>query len=78
MATKTADLRAAVRSYTGSDGKVKRVWETVGAEWTNEKGQRWITIARWFNPAGLVNPDDRPEVSLAVFTVDGAASGGNV
>lgn len=70
MATKIYDVSAKVRSYTDSrTGEVKGVYQNVGAVWKNENGNVWLSLARWFNPAGLLNEENRPEVSLGLFKV---------
>lgn len=68
MTTKIYDVSAKVRTYTDSKtGEVKGVWQNVGAVWKGDDGGVWLSLARWFNPAGLPNPDQRPEVSLSLF-----------
>lgn len=67
MAQKIYDVTAKVRSYTDRNGEQKGVWQNVGAVWKGDDGAVWLTLARWFNPAGLPNPDQRSDVSLSLF-----------
>jgi hypothetical protein len=75
MTQKIYDVAVKVRSYTDKDGKTKGVWENVGAVWKGDDGGVWLSLARWFNPAGIANPEHRPEVNLSLFKPNsGAAS----
>lgn len=76
---KIYDLCVAVDSYTDREGKDKNRYQTVGAVMEKDDGGRFIMLERWFNPAGVKNPDNRSNVLLAMFEPKdySANNGGN-
>lgn len=62
---------AAVKTRTYQDhrtGENKAVWQTIGAVWTDDStGNKWLTISRWFNPAGVPFDDGRDAISISLF-----------
>jgi len=74
MAQKIYDVTVKVRSYTDRDGKEKGVWQNVGSIWKGDDGGVWLSLARWFNPAGVANPEHRAEVTLSLFKPKSGAS----
>lgn len=65
------DLCVAVRKYTDADGKEKNQWQKVGVELETDSGGRIILLDRWFNPAGLPDPENRGTVMLSLFDPKG-------
>ena len=55
---KVMDLVCVVDSYTDKQGQQKKKYQNVGALMEGDKGQ-FIMLDRFFNPAGLPNPDNR-------------------
>lgn len=39
--------------YTTPDGEKKNKWQVVGSVLVGEDGNHFISLARWFNPAGV-------------------------
>jgi hypothetical protein len=67
MTEKKYDLAVKIREYTDSTGKKKAVWQNVGSIMQTDDGGEFIMLARWFNPAGLPNPDNRDTVIISKF-----------
>ena len=67
MTKKIYDLAVKVGSYTDSTGKEKGRYQNVGAVLEKDDGGKFIMLERWFNPAGVVNPDNRSTVLLSMF-----------
>lgn len=66
MATKQYDVAIPLGNYTDKDGKEKTRWQNVGAILEGEKGP-YLLLDRWFNPAGLPNPENRTSVILTLL-----------
>ena len=67
---KIGNIAVAVGSYTDKNNSKKALWEQVGSLLENEKGQRFLSIKRTFNPAGVPlaeNGSNVREVMLGVF-----------
>ncbi len=64
--TKIYDLAAVVGTYQ-KDGDTKNRYQNVGAILQKEDGGKFIMLERWFNPAGVPNPDNRSTVLLSMF-----------
>lgn len=78
MATKLYDLAVKTGEYQ-SEGKTKGRYVNVGAVMQNDEGGKFIFLERWFNPAGVINPDGRSNVILSMFEPrqnDGGSQGG--
>lgn len=50
---KLYDLAVKTREYTDNQGQKKGVWQNVGVVMQDDKGGKFITLARWFSPAGV-------------------------
>ena len=77
MATKKYDIAVAVSEYTNSAGEKKKRYQNVGAVIQGDNGP-YIMLERWFNPAGVINADNRSNVILSLFepkSQDGGNSG---
>jgi single-strand DNA-binding protein len=62
---KLYEVVAKVGEYQ-KDGETKAKWQTVGAMLEGEKGP-FILLAKWFNPAGLVDAKGGENVMLSLF-----------
>ena len=68
MATKKVyDLAVKTGSYTDSNGKEKGRYQNVGSVLEKDDGGKFIILERWFNPAGVVNPENKGSVILSMF-----------
>lgn len=67
MAQKLKDIVIKTGEYTDREGNTKGRWQNVGALMQSDDGNDFIILERWFNPAGLPNPDNRPNVILSLF-----------
>jgi hypothetical protein len=68
MATKVYDAVIKSREYQDNrTGEMKAVWQNVGAVWQNEKGDLWLTLEAWFNPAGVARKEGQSAISVAFF-----------
>lgn len=65
MATKKYDIAVAVGEYE-SNGKKKKRYQNVGVVMQGDNGP-YILLERWFNPAGVANPDNRGNLILSLF-----------
>lgn len=66
-AKKIYDVTVKTRSYTDRNGEKKGVWQNVGAVWKGEDGNSWLTLNRWFNPAGIPAEEGRDTISCSLF-----------
>lgn len=64
---KVKELAVAIRKYTDSSGQEKTQWENIGAIFKNEEGKSFISIKRTFNPAGVINPDNKDSIIVSMF-----------
>jgi hypothetical protein len=69
MATKIKDLVVKTGEYQ-SQGQTKSRWQNVGSLMQNDDGGQFIILNRWFNPAGIPNPENRDSVVLSCFDSD--------
>lgn len=67
MPTKIRDIAVKTGSYTDSQGNEKGRWQNVGALMKGDDGGEFVILQRWFNPAGIANPQDRESVVLSCF-----------
>ncbi|MCO5763784.1 MAG: hypothetical protein NHG36_20160 [Chromatiaceae bacterium] len=68
MATKIYDVAVKTRSYQDPrTGEKKGVWQNVGAVWKGDDGNSWLTLNRWFNPAGIPTEEGRDSISCSLF-----------
>ena len=70
MAKKLRDLAVKTGTYTNQQGEEKGQWQNVGALMKGDDGNEFIILKRWFNPAGLPNPDNRDSVIVSCFKDD--------
>ena len=63
---KKYDVVAVVGEYTNNHGEVKKRYQNVGAILEGNNGP-YMLLDRWFNPAGLPNPDNRSNAILSLF-----------
>jgi hypothetical protein len=66
MTTKKYDLAVKVGEYQ-KDGQTKNKYQNIGAILEKEDGGRFMLLDRFFNPAGVPNPDDRSNVIVSLF-----------
>lgn len=67
MATrKTHDLAVKVGEYTNAQGEKKNRYQNVGAVMQGDNGQ-FIMLAKWFNPAGVVDSRGGESILLSMF-----------
>lgn len=64
--TKLYDLAVKVGEYQ-SGGQTKGRYQNVGAVMQTDDGGKFILLYRFFNPAGVPNPDNRANVALSMF-----------
>lgn len=64
---KVYDLAVKVGEYVDGQGKTKGRYQNVGAVLQNDDGGKMILMERWFNPAGVPNPDGRATVLISMF-----------
>ncbi|QTI81457.1 hypothetical protein IAI58_19125 (plasmid) [Roseomonas marmotae] len=62
---KIFDVCAVVSKYTDRDGNEKRRYQNVGAVFQTDDGRQFLSIARWFNPAGV--PDYSGKINENAF-----------
>ncbi len=72
------DLFLALRRYSCRLRAIHQTRQQIRrwrVRWKGDDGGVWLSLARWFNPAGIANPEHRPEVNLSLFKPNsGAAS----
>jgi single-stranded DNA-binding protein len=67
MPKKLYDVAVKTGEYTNQQGETKGRWQNVGAVLEFDDGGKAIVLERWFNPAGIANPDGRTSVMLSMF-----------
>jgi hypothetical protein len=68
MAHKLRDIAVKTGEYQDrQSGQTKGRWQNVGALMKSDDGSEFIIMHRWFNPAGLPNPDNRDSVVMSCF-----------
>lgn len=67
MTKKLRDLAVKTGEYTNREGETKGKWQNIGALLESDEGSRFLLIDRWFNPAGLPNPDNRGNIMVSLF-----------
>lgn len=70
MNTKIRDIAVKTGTYKDSQGQEKGRWQNVGALMKGDDGNEFIILQRWFNPAGIANPENRESVVLSCFRID--------
>ena len=66
-AQKIKDLAVKTGSYTDSQGQEKGRYQNVGSLMRSDDGNEFIVLHRWFNPAGVPNPENRDSVLISCF-----------
>ncbi|MGL4756471.1 MAG: hypothetical protein ACRCXB_29300 [Aeromonadaceae bacterium] len=66
-AQKIKDLAVKVGSYTDGQGQEKGRYQNVGSLMRSDDGNEFIVLNRWFNPAGVPNPENRDSVLISCF-----------
>lgn len=67
MPTRIRDLAVKTGTYRDQQGNEKGRWQNVGALMKGDDGGEFVILQRWFNPAGIANPQDRESVVLSCF-----------
>ena len=67
MATRKVKDLAVVTGTYQSQGETKNRYQTVGAIMERDDGNQFIMLERWFNPAGVPNPENRSNLILSAF-----------
>ena len=70
MSKKIRDIAVKVSEYQDQNGNKKGRWENVGALMKGDDGGEFIILQRWFNPAGIANPENRESVVLSCFPLE--------
>jgi len=68
------DLCVVVGTFRVGDQEKKK-WQKVGVEMETAEGGRFILLDRWFNPAGVPDPENRGNVMLSLFDPKDAGQG---
>lgn len=67
MATrKTHDLVIKTGSYTNNQGETKNRYENIGSMMEGDNGP-FIIMKRTFNPAGVINPENKDSLIVSMF-----------
>ena len=66
MPKKVYDIAVKTGEYQDSQGNTKGRYQNVGAVIKGDNGP-YIIMERWFNPAGVPNPDSRSNLVLSLF-----------
>jgi len=66
MQKKLYDVSIALGQYRDRSGNDRTRWQNVGAIFESDKG-KYMLLDRWFNPAGLPNPENRTSAILWLF-----------
>ncbi|MGO8695978.1 MAG: hypothetical protein ACLQMF_20130 [Rectinemataceae bacterium] len=69
------DICVVTQRYTDRNGEEKLKWQKVGVELETERGGRIILLERWFNPAGIPDPENRGTVMLSMFDPKDSGAG---
>lgn len=67
MPKKIRDIAVKTGTYQDQQGQEKGRWQNVGALMKGDDGGEFVILQRWFNPAGIANPDSRESVVLSCF-----------
>lgn len=76
MPQKLRDIAVKTGEYQDRQGNTKGRWQNVGALMKGDDGNEFIILHRWFNPAGVPNPDNRDSVLMSCFKPDRQGQGG--
>lgn len=67
MPRKLRDLAVKIGTYTDRQGNEKGRWQNVGALMRGDDGGEFVILHRFFNPAGVPNPENRDSVLISAF-----------
>lgn len=67
MTHKIYDLAVKTGSYTNHEGQPKNRYQNVGAVMQKDDGGKFIMLAKWFNPAGVVDERGGESILLSMF-----------
>jgi hypothetical protein len=70
MAKATHTLSVKVGEYTNAQGETKGRWKNVGRMIAADDGSNYLIMDRTFNPAGVINPDNRDAITISLFPVE--------
>jgi len=70
MARATHNLSVKVGEYTNNQGETKGRWKNVGRMIEADDGSNYLIMDRTFNPAGVINPDNRDAITISLFEVE--------
>lgn len=70
MARATHNLSVKVGEYTNNQGETKGRWKNIGRMIESDDGSNYLIMDRTFNPAGVINPDNRDAITISLFEVD--------
>lgn len=76
MAKKIRDIAVKTGEYQDQSGQTKGRWQNVGSLMKNDDGGEFIILHRWFNPAGVPNPENKDSVLLSCFQLQDRQQGG--
>lgn len=84
MSQKIYDLAVKVGEYQDREsGQTKGKYQNIGAIIQKNDGGRFMLLDRFFNPAGIPNPENRTNIIVSLFSVQerngngGRGSSGN-
>lgn len=66
MSKKMYDVVIPLGTYADREVNEKTRWQNIGAIIEGEKGP-YLLLDRWFNPAGMPNPENRTSVILTLM-----------
>lgn len=76
MATqKQYDLVVKTGSYTNNQGETKNRYENIGSMMQGDNGP-FIIMKRTFNPAGVINPENKDSIIVSCFEPNNQQGGG--
>jgi hypothetical protein len=74
---KIYDLAVKVGEYQDREsGQTKGKYQNIGAIIQKDDGGRFMLLDRFFNPAGIPNPENRTNIIVSLFNVQDRNSGG--
>lgn len=77
MSQRIYDLAVKVGEYQDREsGKTKGKYQNIGAIIQKDDGGRFMLLDRFFNPAGIPNPENRPNIIVSLFNVQERNDGG--
>lgn len=77
MSQKIYDLAVKVGEYQDREsGQTKGKYQNIGAIIQKDDGGRFMLLDRFFNPAGIPNPENRTNIIVSLFNVQERSGGG--